>query len=445
MPHSQFDTDLSLSFGAANSFSLPIDLSQEGTRPHSSTFCATVETTVSINPVALQKQLDSALKRIAHLSQSLDRAETDNNILESRVDSLSHQLTLAKLKEESLQDEITSLKKSLEEAPPSEITSLQNQLKALQHALNCQSSKHTKYVDNMKSKLANATGLFFSFPNLLYLNIFLEVASKATREAQRYGAVLVCLRSKLRELSPDAHHEIWNKLKHTLTPLLVGRFEMSAMSQDIPLRKQFHNMLLHLPDLPPPLVKAVGSFMSTLLQRVDEELPTTRLVSRLLSNPPPLPPTPPTCSTVDRGQIIDLLNKQHSAIMSTLSALQSCTINWTSLPLTTVKTTLSAQTRNMLDSFLLSVDNRLHDHVFKMKSVLAAAININGSCLSAIKSSGFKSRKEFEALLTSLTREDDQHFALKKQLADLLIDFRITAGIPQLLPPLTPVSTPRAK
>ena len=162
MPHSQFDTDLSLSFGAANSFSLPIDLSQEGARPHSSTFCATVDTTVSINPVALQKQLDSALKRISHLSQSLDRAETDNNILESRVDSLSHQLTLAKLKEESLQDEITTLKKTLEEAPPSEITSLQNQLKALQHALNCQSSKHTKYVDNMKAKLANATGL----PNL---------------------------------------------------------------------------------------------------------------------------------------------------------------------------------------------------------------------------------------------------------------------------------------
>ena len=99
----------------------------------------------------------------------------------------------------------------------------------------------------------------------------------------------------------------------------------------------------------------------------------------------------------------------------------------------------------MLDTFLLSVDNRLHDHIFKMKSILAAAININGRCFSAVKSSGMKSRREFEALLTSLTREDDQHFALKKQLQDLLVDFRVAAGLPSTVPNPSPArATPAA-
>ena len=155
---SQYDT-LSLSFGNANSFDLPIDLSHDDARPPSSTFCSTVDSTVTISPSALQKHLDSALKRIAHLSQSLDRAESDNHILENRVDSLNHQLSLANLKEEALTSENASLKKSLEEAPPSELLSLKNQLDALQRALDRQISKHNAYADTMAAKLATAKGI----------------------------------------------------------------------------------------------------------------------------------------------------------------------------------------------------------------------------------------------------------------------------------------------
>ena len=135
-----------------------MDLSQDDRRHPSSTFCASVDSTVTINPASLQKHLDSALKRISHLSQSLDRAEADNNILESRVDSLAHQLSLAELTGKTLSAENAELKRSLEEAPPSELTSLQNQVKALQHALDCQIAKHTKFADKMTARLTSAKG-----------------------------------------------------------------------------------------------------------------------------------------------------------------------------------------------------------------------------------------------------------------------------------------------
>ena len=236
------------------------------------------------------------------------------------------------------------------------------------------------------------------------------------------------MRAKLRQLSPNDHEEIWNKLKHPIEPLLVGRFELSTTSLDVPLRKVFHHMLIHMEDLPQPLIRAVGGFLSCLLNRIDNELPTTRLIARVLAEPTQIS-TPPGTSGPDKAQLIYLLNQQHTAILSTLSKLTHVTINWTALPTSALKSTLSAQTRNMLDSFLLSIDNRLHDHIFRMKALLSAAININGSCLSAIISSGIKTRKEFEALLTSLTHEDDNHFAMKKQLQDLLIDFRRVAGL----------------
>ena len=156
---SQYES-LNISFGTANSFSLPIDLPQDDARHPSSTFCSSVNSTVTINPAAIQKHLDSALKRIAHLSQSLDQAESDNHILENRVDSLNHQLSLSKLKEEALSSENTTLKQKLEAAPPSEITSLKNQLAALQRALDRQISKHNQYADTMSVKLATAKGIF---------------------------------------------------------------------------------------------------------------------------------------------------------------------------------------------------------------------------------------------------------------------------------------------
>ena len=246
---------------------------------------------------------------------------------------------------------------------------------------------------------------------------------------QKYGAALLVLRRKVKELSPNQHEDIWKGLdKDTLVPLLVGRFELSAVSVEVPLRKAFHNMLIHLNELPIPLIKAVGAFLSCLLFNIDRELPTSQLISKLLAEPVQVPASPPQ-STSDRTQVIQLLNKQHAAILATLTQLSNIKINWTNLPNTYLKTALSAQTRNMLDSFLLSIDNRLQDHIFKMKSLLGAAININGGCLSTFISSGLKSRKEFESLLTSFTNEDDKHFATKKQMQDLLVDFRRIAGL----------------
>ena len=181
-------------------------------------------------------------------------------------------------------------------------------------------------------------------------------------------------------------------------------------------------------DIPQPLIRAVGGFLSCLLNRIDNELPTSRLISKILAEPTQIY-TPPGTSGPDKAQILYLLNQQHTAILSTLAKLSQISINWTTLPTSILQKTLSTQTRNMLDSFLLSIDNRLHDHIFRMKHLLSAAININGGCTTAIISSGLKSRKEFEALLTSLTHEDDNHFATKKQLQDLLVDFRRIAGL----------------
>ena len=124
------------------------------------------------------------------------------------------------------------------------------------------------------------------------------------------------MRAKLRELSPNDHHVVWQQVRHAIEPLLIGRFELSSLSHEKPLRKLFQHVLLHLADLPNHLVKAIGAFLSTLVQRVDNELPTARLISRLLATPPPSLTTPP---------LIPTLTKDKSFILLTSSAQPSST------------------------------------------------------------------------------------------------------------------------
>ena len=156
---SQYDT-LDISLSTANSFSLPIDISQEVANVPSSTFCSTINSTVTINPVNIQKQLDNAIKRISHLSRCLDRAESETAILENKVESLENQLSLSKVRETALSSEVSSLKKSLEAAPQSEISALRLHNKALQDALNKANTKHTRSSDTMNARLTKAKGIY---------------------------------------------------------------------------------------------------------------------------------------------------------------------------------------------------------------------------------------------------------------------------------------------
>ena len=452
VPQSQYNTlDISSTINSTlPNFSLPIDLTQDDINIPSSTFCSTIDNTVSINPASLQQQLDHALKRINHLSRTLDRAEADTTILENKVESLEHQLSLAKVRETALSSENSTLKKKLEAAPQSEISALKLHNKALQDALNKANAKHNRFADDTNQRLTKAKGepplkisenqksknYKFTYKQKRHKKqTFLESEAKIKNEVHKYGATLLQLSKMLKEAAPEKYAEYWASLSKTIVPLLVGRFELSSASLQIPLRKSFHHMLIHLNDLPVPLVRAVGSFLSSLLSRIDNELPTAQLITKILASPvqsPSSPSTPKTSSS--QNQIIQTLNQQHAAILDTLTQLSTIKIDWATLPTTTLKTTLSIQTRNMLDTFLLSIDNRLQEHIFQMKGLLSAAININGGCLQAIVSTGVKSRREFENLLTSLTNEDDKHFATKKQMQDLLVDFRRLAGFPCTIP-----------
>ena len=76
------------------------------------------------------------------------------------MESLEHQLSLAKVRETALSSENSTLKEKLEAAPQSEISALRLHNKALQDALNKANAKHTRLADDMTLHINKTQGFY---------------------------------------------------------------------------------------------------------------------------------------------------------------------------------------------------------------------------------------------------------------------------------------------